>query len=127
MERGWVYVAVGGALGAVGRYLLAIGSARLLGPGWPWGTLLANWVGCLLIGLLFGLGVERAMLPPALRLLFLTGFLGAFTTFSTYALETVQLLREERLIAAAGNLLANNLGGLLLVVLGLWGAGALGR
>lgn len=88
-------VALGGALGAVARYLLSGWVARLaIGSPFPWGTLVVNGVGSFLLGLLIGLGSGgRWLLPPFWRLLLATGFLGAFTTFSTFSFETVEAWR----------------------------------
>lgn len=117
-------VMAGGALGALSRYGFALGAARLLGGRFPWGTLLANLTGCLLIGLAFGLSERAGLLSPSARLFFMTGFLGALTTFSTYALESVVFLREGS-YGAVINFLLNNLGGGVLVLVGLWLAGFL--
>lgn len=117
-------VMAGGALGALSRYGFALGAARLLGGRFPWGTLLANLTGCLLIGLAFGLSERAGLLSPSARLFFMTGFLGALTTFSTYALESVVFLREGS-YGAVINFLLNNLGGGVLVLAGLWLAGFL--
>ena len=113
-------VLLGGSLGAVCRYGVGLAAARLYGEAFPWGTLCVNLVGCFLIGLAFALGVERNVLSPAFRLFFVTGFLGALTTFSTYALESVSFTRDGLVITSLWNLLANNVGGLLLVVAGMW-------
>lgn len=92
-------VALGGALGAVARYWfsgwLNSGDAKL-----PWGTLSANVLGSFLMGVIFVLILEKAKLPPELRPLLMTGFLGAFTTFSTFSLETLTLIHEGHIIAA---------------------------
>jgi CrcB protein len=117
-------VMAGGALGALSRYGFAFGAARLLGGRFPWGTLLANLTGCLLIGLAFGLSERAGLLSPSARLFFMTGFLGALTTFSTYALESVVFLREGS-YGAVINFLLNNLGGGVLVLAGMWLAGFL--
>jgi len=94
-----VSVAVGGALGALARYwfsgLLNTDSAKL-----PWGTLGANVIGSFLMGVMFVLILEKAKLPPEMRPLLMTGFLGAFTTFSTFSLETLTLIHEGHVIAA---------------------------
>lgn len=92
-------VALGGALGAVARYGL---STWLYNPEQriPWGTLTANVVGSFLMGVLFVVILERAKLPPEMRLFLMTGFLGAFTTFSAFSLESVALIHEGHVMAA---------------------------
>lgn len=102
------YVATGGALGAVARFAVS-GWVQNLGRGaFPWGTLFVNTAGSLLIGLLFGLS-ELTSVSPAARLLLAVGFLGGFTTFSTYSLETLNLLRDKETLLALANVGLNNL------------------
>jgi CrcB protein len=93
---------------------------RLFGTRFPFGTLAANLTGCLLIGIAFALATERAVLSPGSRLALMVGFLGAFTTFSTYALESVNLARTGEYGLLIGNLLLNNVGGAVLVLFGYW-------
>jgi len=114
-----VLVMAGGGLGALCRYGFALGAASILGTRFPWGTLLANMIGCLLIGIAFALSEQTDILNPSARLFFMTGFLGALTTFSTYALETVNHMRAGSHMAAI-NFLINNLGGGALVMTGFW-------
>jgi CrcB protein len=111
-------VMAGGALGALSRYGFALGAAKLFGARFPWGTLLANLTGCLLIGLAFGLSQRAGLASPSARLFFMTGYLGALTTFSTYALESVVFLQRGS-YGAVLNFLINNLGGGLLVLAGM--------
>jgi fluoride exporter len=92
-------VAVGGAIGAVLRYLTAVGAARTVGTGFPWGTLAANVIGCFLMGVIFALLMERGLMRYAPFLL--AGILGGFTTFSTYSLDAF-LMWERGDHAAAG-------------------------
>ena len=115
-----LFVVLGGSLGALCRYGVSTTAAKLYGDAFPWGTLCVNLVGCFLIGLAFALGVQRNVLSPSLRLFFVTGFLGALTTFSTYALESVNFTRDGLVFTTIWNLLANNIGGLVLVVAGMW-------
>ena len=88
-------VMAGGSIGALSRYAVSVWAARLLGTRFPWGTLTVNLAGCFLIGLAFALA-ERGfnIMNPSMRLFFVTGYLGALTTFSTFGLETVNSLRE---------------------------------
>lgn len=119
-------ILAGGGLGAVCRYGLGLAGGKFMGAGFPWGTLAANMIGCFLIGIAFGLTGRAQWFSPELRLFFMTGFLGALTTFSTYALESVNYLRNESHIALT-NFLVNNIGGGLLVVFGLWLVSAMGE
>jgi CrcB protein len=112
-------VMAGGSLGAVARYGVSLAAVRLLGTGFPWGTFLVNMAGCFAIGVLVAAADRLAAFTPGLRIFFLTGFLGALTTFSTYAFETVAALRSGKWAGAAANLAANNLGGILLVLAGM--------
>lgn len=113
-------VMIGGSLGALCRYSVALLAAKYIGSRFPWGTLLANLVGCFLIGFAFALADRTDYLSPSARLFFMTGFLGALTTFSTYALETVNSIRSGTNPAAITNFIVNNLGGVILVVAGMW-------
>lgn len=113
----WIAIAVGGAIGAVLRYLVSGVAYNQFGAAFPIGTLLVNLIGCLLIGFLAQL-FEEIIVPPNMRLFVLTGTLGAFTTFSTYGLETVKLWQDGELRLALLNVAANNVVGILFVVLG---------
>jgi fluoride exporter len=121
---GWIMkillVMAGGSLGALSRYAVSLWAAKLFGPRFPWGTLTVNLSGCFLIGLAFALA-ERGLgiMNPSMRLFFVTGFLGALTTFSTFGLETVNSLREGTHLVAVANFLSNNVMGTALVFLGM--------
>jgi CrcB protein len=108
-----------GAAGAVSRYLLSGAVQRLAGSGFPLGTFAANMAGCFFFGLLWGLFEHRLPLGGQARIIILTGFMGSFTTFSTFAFETASLLQHGQgwlaLLNAGGQLAA----GLALVVLGM--------
>jgi CrcB protein len=113
-------VMCGGSLGAASRYGISLLAARVVGTGFPWGTLAVNLIGCFLIGVVFALIDRLRMLTPDVRLLFVTGYLGALTTFSTFSLETVSAFRAGMMIQPLANLLANNIGGLAFTFFGMW-------
>jgi fluoride exporter len=114
-------VMVGGALGAVSRYGVSLLAVKLFGSGFPWGTLIVNLSGCFMIGLSVALA-ERGLnvMNPSARLFFITGYLGGLTTFSSFAMETVNTMRAGTYLPTAANFLSNNLIGIALVFLGLW-------
>lgn len=114
-----VLVMLGGSLGAVSRYGISLLAARMWGARFPWGTLTVNLTGCFLIGLLFALSERVRILTPDMRLLLITGYLGALTTFSTFSLETVNTGRAGLTLEPIANILVNNIGGLALTVIGL--------
>lgn len=116
----FLYISVGAIIGANLRYLVGVWASQRWGAGFPYGTLLVNVIGCLLIGLFYGLGATRLNITPELRLFFAVGFLGAFTTFSSFGYESISLLRSGDLLLGVLNIAANNLVGLLAVVVGLW-------
>lgn len=95
-----VLVALGGACGAVSRYFLGNIVGRSLGSVLPYGTFIINIVGCFCMGVLMTLIMERQLLPASARLLLCVGFLGGFTTFSSFGIEALSLLTSGRLCAA---------------------------
>ena len=115
----WLLVMVGGSLGAASRYGVGLLTARLWGTGFPWGTMVVNLAGCFIIGLLFALADRSRLLTPDVRLLLITGYLGALTTFSSFSLETVNAGRSGLMLHALANILINNAGGLALTYLGM--------
>ena len=98
-------IAGAGALGALARYGLSGTTQRLFPAGFPGGTLVVNLLGCFLLGLLATLGLERLTLSPTTRTALLVGFLGSFTTFSTFGFESLTLLREGDPARAGLNIL----------------------
>lgn len=95
-----VAIALGGALGSVGRFLFAGWVGRVLGVNFPWGTLAVNVVGGLVMGLLVGLMAQAWSVSPAMRAFLTIGVLGGFTTFSAFSLETVLLFQRGDILAA---------------------------
>lgn len=113
-------VAVGGAIGATGRYLFNLQMLRLLGPNFPWGTFGVNVIGSFVMGLVAGLFALRLDLSPEMRSFITTGILGGFTTFSAFSLDAANMMeRGQHALAAAyiGGSVALGLAGLFL---GLW-------
>jgi CrcB protein len=97
-----VIVAIGGALGSVCRHLVGVAGLRLFGPGFPWWTLAVNVTGSLAIGLVAGWLAHRAEpTATAVRLVLTTGFLGGFTTFSAFSLDTLTLWERGQPVLAA--------------------------
>ena len=115
-----IAIAVGGASGAVIRFLMSSGLYQWLGRGFPYGTLAVNIVGSFLIGLLTeALFMQRVTIALEYRAAILVGFIGAFTTFSTFALETLYLLEQGNLSKAMLNIGLSVLGCLFAVWIGL--------
>ncbi|MBE2221141.1 MAG: fluoride efflux transporter CrcB [Anaerolineae bacterium] len=113
-----VAIGVGGAIGAVLRFVISGLAYSVLGQNFPWGTFVVNMIGCFLIGFLAQL-FEEIAISPNLRVLILVGGLGAFTTFSTYALENVNLLRDGQVSTAFLNIMASTVLGIIFVFLGM--------
>ncbi|MEI6544042.1 MAG: fluoride efflux transporter CrcB [Methylococcales bacterium] len=115
-----ISIALGGACGAVVRFLMSSGLYQWLGRGFPYGTLAVNVVGSFLIGLLTeALILQRIAIAVEYRAAILVGFIGAFTTFSTFSLETIYLLEQGSFGKAGLNILVSVLGCLLAVWVGL--------
>ncbi len=112
-------LALGGISGTVARYLVASGVYRLFGAGFPYGTLAVNASGCFLIGLLESAAEARFVIGPAGRLLLMTGFCGAYTTFSALILETSHLVRDGDGVRAFLNFMGNGALGFALFRAGL--------
>lgn len=121
----YLALSLGGALGAITRYFLSQSLADW-GTSFPYPTLLINYVGCLILGFFFTMTLDYLTISPALRTGFGTGFVGAFTTFSTFSVETVHLVEQGLLVSAFLYILASLLGGLILAGLGIRAARFLG-
>ena len=123
----FLLIGVFGALGAICR----AGLSAWLNPvdaaaGMPWGTIAANLAGCFVLGFLAGLALSSSRIPPALRVPLMTGFLGSFTTFSTFSVEVVRLVEAGAIGTGVLCLLLQLIGGLLLAAAGLVVGRALG-
>ncbi|MDJ0848285.1 MAG: fluoride efflux transporter CrcB [Myxococcota bacterium] len=112
-------IAVGGSFGAVLRYLVAGWGQRLTSGSFPLGTLLVNLAGCLLMGFLVGVLTGPLIVREEYRLALLVGFIGSFTTFSTFGYETLALLHDREWGGAALNVVASNVVGIGAVLAGL--------
>ncbi len=112
-------IASGGAIGALMRYWVSGGVYALLGRGFPYGTLAVNVLGSLVMGFLYALLLERVVASPEWRGALLVGFLGAFTTFSTFSIETLNLLEQAELLKAGLNIFASVTACLLACWIGL--------
>jgi fluoride exporter len=111
-------VAIASAFGGLSRYLLG-GLIARAGSSFPWETLVINATGSFLLGLLFTLFVEVAATPTWLRAALLVGFLGSYTTFSTFALESFRLIEDGAYASAAANLIGSLIVGLVAVYAGI--------
>jgi CrcB protein len=112
-------LAVAGATGTLARFGLGGFVQRLAGGSFPWGTFVVNALGCLAFGVVWSLAEERLIISGSARSIVLVGFVGAFTTFSTFAFETGQLLDDSQWLAAAANLLLQNAVGIALMLVGI--------
>jgi len=116
-------IAGGGALGSLARFWVSTGIYQLFGRSFPWGTLVVNVSGSFVMGFLFVLFLERLAAAPEWRAAVLVGFLGAYTTFSTFSIETLSLMEEGFLLKALLNVAAS----VLVCLLACWVGVILGR
>lgn len=112
-------LALAGGMGTLCRYWLSGAAYSILGRNFPWGTWAVNILGSLLFGLVWTLADDRGLLSPQTRVIVLTGFMGAFTTFSTFMFESGELLRDAQWIRLAANLGGQNLIGLGALFVGI--------
>lgn len=113
-----VYIAAGGVIGALLRYAVTGAVFRLVPGAFPWGTLLVNISGCFAIGAVWHL-FEGLYITPHMRLFLMVGLLGAYTTFSSFGLETINLLREGEVGYALFYVIASNVAGIAAVYAGI--------
>ena len=123
MSLALLAVAIGGAAGAVSRYLTSQWIYSALGKSFPFGTLFVNFSGSFIAGFLTILFIERLNVVPELRALVLIGFLGSFTTFSAFSYETVSLIASGDYIKAATNIFIS----LFICIIACWFGILLGR
>jgi fluoride exporter len=102
-----VYIGVFGGLGCIARYLASSWTYQFVGRSLPYGTLMVNVLGSFLLGLLMTLGLRSTIIPAQIRVGLTVGFMGGFTTFSTFSYETLRLLEEGSLWQAGANILLN--------------------
>jgi CrcB protein len=114
-----LWIALAGAVGSLSRYGLQGLVQRHAESMFPWGTLAVNVLGCFLFGLAWALAEERGVMAEDTRVILLVGFMGAFTTFSSFAYDTFHLARDAQWMLAAANVAAQNVVGFLALVLGV--------
>ncbi|HAM35154.1 MAG TPA: fluoride efflux transporter CrcB [Elusimicrobia bacterium] len=114
----WRNLAIGGLMGVAARYLFAGWVYKATGTDFPYGTMAVNLSGCLLVGFFNSLAEVKFLLSPNDRILLMTGFCGAYTTFSTLMLETSNLINDGEMLRAAANFFGSGLLGFLLFRLG---------
>ena len=105
MLQNFLLVAVGGSMGAMTRYAISLASVQFWGDSFPWGTFLANSVGCLAMGFIVGIGLQKDF--EVWWLLIGVGVLGSLTTFSTFSAETIQMALDNRWAGAVFNACGN--------------------
>ncbi|MFA5148323.1 MAG: fluoride efflux transporter CrcB [Candidatus Omnitrophota bacterium] len=110
---------IGGALGTVSRYAMSVFVYRTMGADFPYGTLAVNLTGCFIIGFLAAITEDRFIFGSNIRLFLMIGFCGAFTTFSTFMLETANLIKDGESFRALLNVLLSVIIGFLVFRLGL--------
>ena len=116
----WIWVAIAGALGALSRWGISRAGYALFGTGFAWGTLIANVLGCFLMGFLMYVGLNTDRIPQPLRTVLAVGFLGALTTFSTFSYETIEYIEDGVWISAIANIGGNLILGLGAMIAGLF-------
>ncbi len=113
-----ILLALAGACGAISRFWLTSWTSSLLGLNFPWGTWLVNIAGCFLFGLIWVLAYEKGLIPVHLRVVILVGFLGSFTTFSTYIFENSAFIQDAQWVKIVLNILGQNILGFCALYLG---------
>ena len=119
MIRAIIFVGIGGGIGSIFRYLTSVFVGKYFLAAFPFATFFANILGCLIIGLLLGFFERHQLANPDLKYLFVTGFCGGYTTFSTFAAENFNLFQSENSLTAFAYIAASVLVGLLAVWAGV--------
>lgn len=120
MKKYIILVGIGGAAGSIARYVMSTYFSRQFPSTFPYGTFAVNILGCLVIGVLFGLSERFSWFTGDWRIFLATGFCGGFTTFSSFAAENVQLLQQSNYLSFALYSIASFALGLIAVFMGLW-------
>ena len=115
-----LYVGIGGFLGAISRYEITLICNKYINSIIPIGTLLVNILGGLLIGFIMQLSTDTNYIPPDLKVLLTTGFMGGLTTFSTFSYESLALFNQEKYSSAIINILSNSILSILAVFIGMY-------
>ena len=115
----YVMIAIGGAIGAIARYQLAAMIQARIPAGFPWGTFIVNITGCLVMGVATTLLAERLVVHPNWRFLIPIGFIGAYTTFSTFEMETFRAVTEGSWLIGAANVVGSVVAGYVALWLGV--------
>ena len=120
MLKSLLIVGAGSFVGGALRYLISTYMKNICGQGFPWGTLAVNLLGCFAFGILFAAFSKHSATDNAWYLLLTTGVCGGFTTFSTFANESVQMLQQGNTVGFLGYVAASIILGFLLIALGYW-------
>ena len=123
MTEKFIMVFIGGGLGAFARYVVAGWVQESSGNSFPWGTMTVNVIGSLLIGLAMSISSRTFWITPQVRLVLATGFLGGFTTFSTFSYETLSLIQDGEMAFASFNIVCT----VTACLVGTWAGMAVGR
>jgi CrcB protein len=115
-----LWISIGAVLGANLRYWVGDWAAQRFGSGFPYGTLMINLTGSFVLGLFVSMTLEHFIIDPRLRIFMIVGFLGSYTTFSTYAYESIALISLGQWGWGIFNLLGSSLLGALFALLGIW-------
>ena len=116
----FILLTIGGTMGTIARYLLAGAVYGVAGTDFPYGTLVVNLLGCLIVGFLAAISEDKFLLSPNLRLLLMIGFCGAFTTFSTFILETSNLIKDGETLRALVNVVFSVVIGFIVFRVGMF-------